>query len=1092
MKHSIGALSVAALAVAFLFAQTAPAQTSFGTIVGNVTDETGAVIPGVTVTVTNEGTGSVRVVSSNETGGYTVVSLPPAVYSVESELTGFSKTLQAGIRLEVNQTLRVDLAMSVGQVTEVIDVTAALPQLQTDSSTVAATVDNQKVVELPLNGRSFTQLTMLIPGAVAGTGAMTGFQTSGTAVSVSGLRSEANNYTLDGVNNNESFFKTFGVQPSIDAIQEFRIQTNITSAEFGTAAGANVNVVTKSGTNEIHGSVFEFVRNDNLDASGFFANRSETKKPEFRQNQFGATVGGPIVRNRTFFFFMYEGQRRSRDSTLLNVVPTNEMFGGDLSRDVVGNPGPEFFDPLTTRALPDGGLARDPFPDKRVPSSRMNAATSQLRQILWSEPNLPGQALNLLNTKAARIDNNQWMGKVDHRFSDKNILTGRYNINDSVSPRPTPHLIIDNNLVNTFTNIMVSDTHTLSPTTVLDVKLGYHRNNLQIADSAPGGAEGIANFINGNGIQGIPILKSEAVPLYPAWSIQGFASPSQTGFPFPDDTYSAIAALTKVVGNHSIKAGFEFRHNRNLDDGFFTGNMTFNKSPTVDPQNAGATGSAVAAYLLGMPNNAARNIGRGTTAIMRKEDYSAYVQDDWKITPNLTLNLGVRYDLIEYPKHRDDLLASIDIDTGEFLWDGVNPVTGEPPNARRGIVEPDFNNIAPRFGVAYRLGESSTIRGGYGVFYMSNYLWEAQGIRGNWPFAISETLSNLNEGMEHSFAETTFSPQLDIEMGSTVAPRAQHIVNRNNRISYTQQWNLHVQRQLTDSLMVEIGYVGTKGSKMSSFINRNTAPPGPGLVDPRRPYPQYGAISEMTNEADSIYHGLQFKAEKRFSKGLSFRTNYAWGKTIDTLGAGFSASRSPQNPLDPQGDRSLSDLHRAHTFSADYVWMLPFGRGRALGAGMGTVPNVLFGGWQITGVMTANSGAPINVTIPRDIANIGPRSQAQRPDLVGNPLSGVSGAPEQFLNADAFSEPAPFTFGNAGRNLVTGPGLFQLDFGLYKNFPINERMGFQFRTEYFNAFNNVNFGNPNANIDSPAFGAIGGLAAGQSARQIQIGLKFLF
>ena len=1092
MNYSIRALGVAALAAVFLIAHAAPAQTSFGTIVGNVTDETGAVIPGVTVTVTNEGTGSVRVVSSNETGGYTVVSLPPAVYSVESELAGFSKTLQAGIRLEVNQTLRVDLAMSVGQVTEVIDVTAALPQLQTDSSTVAATVDNQKVVELPLNGRSFTQLTMLIPGAVAGTGAMTGFQTSGTAVSVSGLRSEANNYTLDGVNNNESFFKTFGVQPSIDAIQEFRIQTNITSAEFGTAAGANVNVVTKSGTNEFHGSVFEFVRNDNLDASGFFANRSGAEKPEFRQNQFGATVGGPIVRNRTFFFFMYEGQRRSRDSTLLNVVPTNEMFGGDLSRDVVGNPGPEFFDPLTTRQAADGSLTRDPFPDKRVPSSRMNASTSELRQILWSEPNLPGQALNLLNTKAARIDNNQWMGKVDHRFSDKNILTGRYNITDSVSPRPTPHLNIDNNLVNTFTNIMVSDTHTLNPSTVLDVKLGYHRNNLQIADSAPGGAEGIASFINGNGIQGIPILKSEAVPLYPRWSIEGFASPSQTGFPFPDDTYSAIAAMTKIVGNHSIKAGFEFRHNRNLDDGFFTGNMTFNKVPTEDPQNAGPTGSAVAAYLLGMPNNAARNIGRGTTAIMRKEDYSAYVQDDWKITPNLTLNLGVRYDLIEYPKHRDDLLASIDIDTGEFLWDGVNPVTGEPPNARRGIVEPDYNNIAPRFGVAYRLGESSTIRGGYGVFYMTNYLWEAQGIRGNWPFAISETLSNLNEGMEHSFAETTFSPQLDIEMGSTVAPRAQHIVNRNNRISYTQQWNLHVQRQLTDSLMVEIGYVGTKGSKMSAFINTNTAPPGPGLVDPRRPYPQYGAISEMTNEADSIYHGLQFKAEKRFSRGLSFRTNYAFGKTIDMLGAGFSASLSPQNPLDPQADRSLSALHRAHTFSADYVWMLPFGKGRALGAGMGTLPNALFGGWQITGVMTANSGTPINVTIPRDVANIGPRVQAQRPDLVGDPLSGVSGAPEQFLNADAFAEPAPFTFGNAGRNLVTGPSLFQLDFGLYKNFPINERMGFQFRTEYFNAFNNVNFGSPNANIDSPAFGAIGGLASGQAARQIQFGLKFLF
>ncbi len=1068
------------------------AQTAFGTIVGNVTDETGAVIPGVTVTVTNEGTGAVRTMTTNELGGYTVVSLQPAVYTVDGELSGFSKAVQSNVRLEVNQTLRVDLSMRIGQVTEVIEVTAALPQLQTDSSTVGSTVDNQKVVELPLNGRSFTQLTILMPGAVAGSGANTAFQTSGTAVSVSGLRSEANNYTLDGVNNNESFFKTYGVQPSIDAIQEFRIQTNITSAEFGTAAGANVNIVTKSGTNEVHGTVFEFVRNDNFDAPGYFAQRAGTDQPEFRQNQFGTTVGGPIVKNRTFFFFGYEGQRRSLESTLLNVVPTPEMFRGDVSRDVLGNPAPAAFDPLTTRELPNGTLSRDPLPNSMVPSSRINASTNQLREILWSEPNLPGRDLNLLNTNPSRIDNNQWMGKVDHRFSDKNILTGRYNLNDSVSPRPTAHLTIDNNLVNTFTNIMVSDTHTLSPTTILDVKLGYHRNNLQIADSAPGGAEGIAAFINGNNIQGIPILKSEAVPLYPAWRIAGFASPSQTGFPFPDDTYSAVASVTKIVGNHSIKAGFEFKHNRNLDDGYFTGNMAFNKRPTEDPQNAESTGSAVAAYLLGLPNTAQRNIGRGTTAIMRKEDYSFYFQDDWKVTPKLTLNLGLRYDLIEYPKHRDDLLASIDIETGQFLWDGVNPVTGEAPNARRGIVEPDYNNIAPRAGLAYRIGEKSTIRAGYGVFYMSNYLWEAQGIRGNWPFAISETLSNLNERTELSYVETAFSPQLEIEKGSTVAPRAQHIVNRNNRVSYTQQWNLHVQRQLTDSLMVELGYVGTQGSDMSSFVNTNTAPPAPGEVNPRRPFPEYGAMSIMTNEATSNYHGLQFKAEKRFSEGLSFRTNYAWGKTIDTLGAGFSASKSPQNPLDPDSDRALSDLHRSHVFTADYIWELPFGRNRRFGSNMGPAAGAILGGWQVTGVVTANTGVPINVVIPRDIANIGPRVQAQRPDLVGDPLAGVSGAPEQSLNRSAFAEPAPYTFGNAGRNIVTGPGLFQMDFGLYKNFRLTETMGLQVRSEYFNVFNNVNFGTPNANFDSSAFGTIGALAAGQTARQVQFGVKLLF
>ena len=945
-----------------------------------------------------------------------------------------------------------------------------------------------------MNGRSFTQLTILMPGAVAGAGALTAFQTSGTAVSISGLRSEANNYTLDGVNNNESFFKTYGLQPSIDAIQEFKIQTNITSAEFGTAAGANVNIVTKSGTNEIHGTVFEFVRNDNFDATEFFANRSGTEKPEFRQNQFGTTVGGPIVRNRTFFFFMYEGQRRSRESTLLNVVPTTEMFSGDLSRDTQGQPAAPFFDPYTTVEHADGSLSRSPMPNNVVPGSMINQSTKQLQQILWSPPNLPGQALNLINTNPSRIDNNQWMGRVDHRFGDNNILTGRYNFSDSVSPRPTAHFTVENLLVNSFTNIMISDTHTLSPTAILDFKVSYHRNNLQIADSSPGGKEAIAEFINGNGIQGIPILKSEAVPLFPAWSIAGYASPSQTGFPFPDDSYSAYATLTKIVGNHSIKAGFEFKHNRNLDDGYFTGNMTFNKVPTEDPQNAAATGNAVASYLLGLPTVALRNIGEGTTAIMRKEDYSFFFQDDWRATSDLTINLGLRYDNSEWPKHRDDLLASIDLGTGQFLWDGTNPITGEGPNVRRGIVEPDNNNFAPRIGLAYRLGEKTTVRSGFGVFYMTNYLWEAQGVRGNWPFAISENFSNINDRFPVSPVETTFSPDLDVQMGSTVAPNAQHIVPRTNRTSYTMQWNLHVQRQLADELMVEVGYVGTRGLKLSTFSNVNTALPGPGEVQPRRPFPQYGPLSEMGNQATSIYHGLQFKIEKRFSDGLSFRGNYAWGKTIDVLGAGFSASQTAQNPRDILNDRALSDLHRAHTFTFDYVWQLPVGKGLAVGSNWNAATNAILGGWQLTGIVTASSGPPFNTIVPRDIANVGGRVNAQRPDLVGDPFSGVGGAPEQYINRAAFGEPDPYTFGNLGRNALIGPGLFQFDAGIFKNFRLTDRVGLQFRSELFNALNNVNFGKPNANFDTGpnVFGSIGGLAPGQFARQVQFGLKLIF
>jgi hypothetical protein len=479
---------------------------------------------------------------------------------------------------------------------------------------------------------------------------------------------------------------------------------------------------------------------------------------------------------------------------------------------------------------------------------------------------------------------------------------------------------------------------------------------------------------------------------------------------------------------------------------------------------------------------------------MRREDYSFYFQDDWKMTPNLTMNMGLRYDYIEWPKHRDDKLASIDIGTGEFLWDGTNPVTGEAPNVRRGVMEPDYNNFAPRLGLAYRMGDRNTIRAGYGVFYMSNYLWEAQGVRGNWPFAISDNLGSLNDRFPTSPVEATFSPQLSIQPGSTVTPSAQHIVQRHNRTSYTQQWNLHVQRQLAEDLMVEVGYVGTRGLKLSSFMNVNAAPPGPGEVTPRRPFPQYGPMSQMDFSGMSTYHGLQFKIDKRFNRGLSFRGNYAFGKVLDTMGAGFGASAATQNPFNIRADRALSDLHRAHTFTFDYIWEIPFGKGRTFGANAGGVADAILGGWQLTGIITANSGAPFNVSIPRDIANVGPRSIGQRPNLVGDPFAGVQGAPEQFINRAAFDEPDPFTFGNFGRNVLTGPSLFQFDFGLYKNFRVTERIGVQFRSEFFNFLNNVNFGNPNTNFDAgPAvFGSIAGLAAGQYARQVQFGLKVMF
>ncbi|MFN7995603.1 MAG: TonB-dependent receptor [Bryobacteraceae bacterium] len=1063
------------------------AQTSLGTIVGNVLDESGAAIPGVAIKVINEGTAAERSVVANSGGGYTVPSLPPGIYTVQAELAGFRTEVQKNLKLEVNQTLRADLTMKVGEVSERVEVSGVAVQLQTDSSTVATTVDNKKVVELPLNGRSFTQLTVLVPGAV-GTGSAT-FQSTGTTVSISGLRSENNNYTLDGVNNNETFFKSYGVQPSIDAIQEFKVQTNITAAEFGTGAGANVNVVTKSGTNEFHGSLYEFHRNQHLSSQDYFSEQAGQTIPVFRQNEFGGTIGGPILKNRTFFFFGLEETKFGRGQTILSQVPTPAMISGDLSHDYAGDVAPQIFNPASTRVV-NGQTVRDPFPNNQIPQNMLDPTTVEYAKIFFPAPNINVPGANFIDTRSEVLDAKQWIGRVDQHFGNNNILTGRFNLNDSSDLRPGGLPATINTLGNTFTNAMISDTHTFGANTILDVRLGYHRNNLQIRDSAPGGISATTAFINTHHISGVPPEKS-GVPLFPELGINGITSPSQTGFPFPDDTYSFTGSVSRITGKHLVKAGWDFREMRNLDDGFFTGIFSFSKDPTTDPQNVANTGQAMAAYLLGLPNVAQRNIG-DTTAIMRKHDYSAFVQDDWKITPKLTVNLGLRYDYLGWPVHRDNKLGSFDLATGKFIWDGTNPIDGAPANVRRGIVNPRYNNFAPRLGWAYRLNDKTTVRSGYGLFYNGNYLWEAQGTRGNYPFAISETQTNLNLTATPTPLESTFTPILEVTPGANVPLSAQHIVNRNNKTSYTQQWNFHVQRRLTEDLIAEVGYVGNKGTHLTMFSNANTALPGPGDPNPRRPWPVLGATSIMDNEATSTYEGLQAKVEKRFSQGLTFRVNYAFGKAIDNGGSGFGASSAPQNPNDVRADKALSGLYRKNILTADYVYQLPFGRGRKFGSNMNRATDLVLGGWELTGILSASSGSPFTVNIGRDIANVGARSISQRPDLVGDPYAGAHTAPDMWINKAAFAEPAPYTFGNLGRNTLIGPGFAQFDFGGYKNFTITERIALQFRFEAFNLTNRVNFGNPDSNFDDPVgqFGRITGLAG--RPREEQISLKLMF
>jgi len=1076
MKRIV-ALSAALL---LLFAPgSSVAQTSFGTITGIIRDSSGAVLPDAAIIVTNEQTGLSRQATTDANGAYTVPSLPPAVYTVSAELKGFKKGVAAKLNLEVTQTLRVDIALQVGEISQTVEVQAEAPLLQSETSTVGTVIENKQVVELPLNGRSFTELTYLIPGAVREGGAI--FQTSGSRVAVSGARSEDNNYTLDGVNNNETFFKAFAVQPSIDAIQEFNIRTNITSAEFGQGAGANVNVVTKSGTNEIHGGIFEFLRNNVLDARDAFA----PERPVFRQNQFGGQAGGPVIKNKTFWFFNYEGFRFRRQATALGTIPTPAQFGGNLAFDHTGAAAPPIFDPATTRTV-NGKVVRDPFLGNIIPANRIDPIVKSYIGVFYPQPNRPGQQANLINTQSGSLDTDQYTIKIDQKFSERNNFSSRFSYVQSEQLNPRVLGTHINSTTNAFRNFMIADTHLFNPTTILDVKLAYHRNNLQIAEQGPSDLATVKQWLQTTGIQGIPI-KNENVPLYPQFFVDGYANPNQDGYPFPDDTYQILASLSKTKGKHFIKFGMDYQNRRNLDDGLFSANINFNKIPTEDPQNASGTGQALASYLLGLPNSALRNVG-DTTALMRWSGYYFYVQDDIKVNSKLTLNLGLRYDYTQWPRHRDNKLGSFDIETGKYLWATTNPITGEAANTFPTVIYPDRNNWAPRAGFAYLLNNKTTVRAGYGWFYNTNFLWEAQGIRGNWPFAISETKTNLNTTTIDSPLKTTFAPYVATGPNTIVPPDAQHIADRNRRVSYNQQWNLHLQREVAGSLIVEAGYVGTRGSKASTFSNANTAPPGPGPVQPRRPFTNLGATSLMTDNASSIYHGLQLKAEKRFSQGLAFLGSYTWSKNINSGGDGFHLSSAPQDPNCQECDRALSDYQRTNIFALNFVYELPFGKGKQFATDLPGVANHILGGWQFNGIVTASSGQPLSVRIGRDIANIGARSVGQRPNLLGNPNIDNPTA-DRWFDRSVFFEPAPYTYGNAGRNIILGPGNQTYTLGLFKNFGITEAQRVQFRVEFFNAFNNVNLNNPDTGFDSPNLGRIFGSAP---ARQIQFGLKYYF
>jgi hypothetical protein len=1044
-------------------------STELGTIAGTVTDPAGALIPGANVKVTNVGTNDVREATTDSQGSFAARSLVPGIYRVGVTAPSFTAQIQDHIKLDVNATVTLTFSLTVGQVNQQVEVQAQGALLQTEESSVGTVVSNTQMVELPLNGRDFNALTKLTPGAVRGTGGG-GETIQGETYAVTGDRSDNTYYSLDGMYNNGSFFKTAAIHPSVDAIQEFKIATN-TSAQFGAAAGANINIMIKPGTNQYHGTVYEFLRNDKLDSRNYFAQNV----PEYRQNQFGFTLGGPVQipkvyngHDKTFWFFNYEGNRIRAGNTNFQRVPTPAMVAGDLSHDQAGDVAPPIYNPYSP--------TRAPFPGNRIPSNLIKPYATAYANYWFPTDLIPGQASNYIDTGKTSEDDNQINLRVDERLSEKNNFYARFSKSDLDKTDPGNFPKASVGTFNYYIGAVLNDVHLFNPSTILNFRFGYLR-----ADLGQGPPEHFIDVYRNAGITNTPqTFRNFDYPIN--FQISGYDGPNLGNLVNgPDFTYQGSISLNKVIGRHSFTLGYDLTKLRIFHDSVFS-SFGYDNVPTGDPQNVSNTGQGMASFLLGLPSTASRIVGQDDLDLDQWLHH-IYIQDDFKVNSKLTLNLGLRWEYDQWPHHRRGRLSGFDTITGQLFWTSTNPITGQPPNVRPQIADPRYRNFAPRIGFAYRVTPRTTLRSSYGIFYNSNFSWEWSDSRGGWPFSVSDNLQALN------LPGTPLIPTEDLfqSFDPATAPRqVQHTVSRDVKTPYMQNWNFGVEHQFAQDLLVTINYQGSKGTHLASFLNSNDAPPGPGPVDPRREWPAAGAFSELKGIATSRYEALTAQVEKRFSRGFSILASYAWSHSID-LNSEFGGS-SPQNDLCIKCDLGDSDFDQRQVFNAAYVYVVPGGNS----------PNrlikYLLGGWELTGITRLETGRAFNVLINFDNANNGARSQSQRPDLVGDPFpSGFQstfGPNGTFFNTAAFQVAPQYTFGNLGRNALHGPAYYNTDLGAFKNFGLTERFKLQFRAEFFNIFNNSSFNTPDSTLGDTNFGSITGTFASQ--RQIQFALKLLF
>jgi len=1028
-------------------------QAFTASVLGVVKDNTGAVVPGATVNVSSIDTGTQTVVKTDENGNFTVPQLPPGNYRVSVDLPGFKTVVRGPVTLQVDQRLRLDFTLEVGQVNESVTVSAEEAQIQTETATIGTAVTSAQTSELPLNGRNFLQLNLLVPGAAPAVKGTT-LETQGGAIEVHGLRENSNYFWIDGVDNTGQAIGQYVVNPPQYTIQEFRVMSPTYDAEFGRTAGAQVNVITRSGGNALHGDIYLFLRNSAFDAKNFFDPPGPI--PVYRRGQFGGDIGGKIRQDKSFFFVAWDGLRSAQGQSATALVPTPQQIQGNFTG------GATIKDPLTGQA----------FSSNIIPPNRINAIGAALASY-YPAPNAANNTL--LVSPTSPYDDDVTVGKWDHIFSSKNRFNVRYafeNIN-YVQPisrySPTTNIpgygLINKGVHNTTTGI--SDTHTFTPNLVSELRAGWNRWELKYVQQGQD-----TDYIGKLGIKGVSELPRDwGFPLVQLAGVYSALGPA-SGYPQsgPFDTTFVSPTFTWIKRRHTLKFGGDFHHfwSDYIQTSNFRGTYSF---------TGAYTGNPLADLLLGLPATASVGVALNNDAqfLFVTKQLSGFAQDDFRLSPHLTLTFGLRYEYSWPVTELQNRMSNFDLKTGRLVIAGING-TGSA------LYDTDPKEFAPRFGFSWSPSSNGkwAVRGGYGMFYELPTIAQFLSLRLNVPFLVTKSV--IGDGRT-----ITLNNVFDSATGA-VFPALRGF-KKDFAAGRVQQFSIGVQHELLPNLVLDAGYVGNRGANLYGQANVNQPPPGPGTVQPRRPYPQYAAINMYEQIFSSQYDALEIRAEKRLSNGMHFLTSYTFSHAYDN-NSGAGGVNTQQNSNDIRSEWGPSAYDISHHFAFSYLYEIPFGRGRTFMTNLTGVSEAILGGWQVNGILQLHTGQPFTPVLATDNSNTGQNSD--RPNLMGDPFQSTAACktrtPVCWANAAAFVVPAQYTFGTAGRNEVRGPGYQQLDFGLAKNFRFTEQRKLEFRAEAFNLFNHPNFDNPSNTLNA----TFGRILTAQAPRQMQFGFRFIY